>query len=173
WHWVFFLNVPFGALAALILTFAFQERVESRDHRLDVGGALVLSASIIAILLFTSGVAPFVTAAAALILSFSFIYIERRATEPILPLALLGRRVILVSSMAGAILGATMMATLTYVPLFIQAVLQGSPTDAGSAITPMLIGWPIAATLSGKLVVRIGYRPMVRAGAVVVFLSTL
>ena len=173
WHWVFFLNVPFGALAALILAASFRESVESRDHRLDVGGALVLSGGIVATLLFTSGVRPLLSAALAVILLILFIYIERRATEPILPMSLLRRPVIAVSSVAGAILGAAMMATLTYVPLFIQGVLQGSPTDAGSAITPMLIGWPIAATLSGKLIVRIGYRPMVRTGAVIVFLSTL
>ena len=173
WHWVFFLNLPFGALAALILAVSFRESVESRDHRLDVGGALVLSGGIIATLLFTSGVRPLFTAALAVILLSIFIYIERRAAEPILPLSLLARPVIGVSSVAGAILGAAMMATLTYVPLFIQGVLQGSPTDAGSAITPMLITWPIAATLSGKLIVRIGYRPMVRTGAVIVFLSTL
>jgi hypothetical protein len=165
--------VPFGALAALILALSFRESVESRDHRLDVFGALLLSGGIIATLFFTSGVRPLASAAAAVILLITFVYIERQAAEPILPLSLLRRRVIAVSSVAGAILGAAMMATLTYVPLFIQGVLGGSPTEAGSAITPMLIGWPIAATLSGRLIIRIGYRPMVRIGAVIVFLSTL
>ena len=166
WHWVFFVNVPFGFVAALLLAVAYHEQAPKTEQRLDWLGALVLSAGIIALLLAASGVAPLLTAPLAVALLVLFVAVERRAPAALLPLALFRKPVIAAASAAGAVLGSTMMASLTYVPLLIQGVLRGSPTEAGSAITPMLIGWPLAAALSGRLIGRVGYRPMVRAGAV-------
>jgi MFS family permease len=57
-----------------------------------------------------------------------------------------------------------MFATMTYVPLFVQGVLGGSPTAAGSAVTPMVIGWPVASAISGRLIMKMGYRPLIRGG---------
>jgi MFS family permease len=68
------------------------------------------------------------------------------------------------SSLAGAIIGGAMMAMLTYVPLFVQSVLRGTPYEAGSAIAPMVIAWPMAAALGGRLLPRFGFRPMIRLG---------
>jgi EmrB/QacA subfamily drug resistance transporter len=166
WHWVFFVNVPFGVLAALLLMVAYHEQAPKTEQRLDWLGALVLSAGIIALLLAASRVVPLLTAPAAAALLLLFVVVERRAPAALLPLPLFRQPVIAAASAAGAVLGSTMMASLTYVPLLIQGVLRGSPAQAGSAITPMLIGWPLAAALSGRLIGRIGYRPMVRAGAV-------
>ena len=72
-----------------------------------------------------------------------------------------------VSSIAGAIIGGAMIATLTYVPLYVQGVMRGTATDAGSAITPMVIGWPVASAISGRLIPKIGFRPLIRVGFVV------
>jgi MFS family permease len=90
--------------------------------------------------------------------------VERRVPEPVLPLSLFTRRVILISSLAGAIIGGAMIATLTYVPLFVQGALSGSPTDAASAITPMVVGWPLASALSGRLIPKVGFRPLILLG---------
>src|SRR5256885_607487 len=60
-----------------------------------------------------------------------------------------------------------MISMVTYVPLYVQGVLGGSPTEAGSAITPMVIGWPIASAISGRALPRIGFRPLVRWGLVI------
>jgi MFS family permease len=69
-----------------------------------------------------------------------------------------------VSSAAGALLGAAMLGSLTYVPLWVQSVLGLPPTSAGAAIAPMAIGWPIASAISGRLVPRLGYRRLLFAG---------
>jgi MFS family permease len=69
-----------------------------------------------------------------------------------------------VSSATGALVGAAMISTVTYVPLYVQSVLGGSPTDAGGAIAPMAIGWPLASTLGGRLLPRLGYRVLIRGG---------
>jgi MFS family permease len=60
-----------------------------------------------------------------------------------------------------------MIAMVTYVPLYVQGVLGGTPTEAGSAITPMVIGWPIASTIAGRVLPRVGFRPLVRGGLLV------
>jgi len=57
-----------------------------------------------------------------------------------------------------------MISMVTYVPLYVQAILGGSPTEAGSAITPMVIGWPSASAVSGRALPRVGFRPLVRTG---------
>jgi predicted MFS family arabinose efflux permease len=94
----------------------------------------------------------------------AFLAVERRAPEPLLPLDLFRQRVIAVSSATGALVGAAMIAMATYVPLWVQSVLGASPTQAGAAIAPMAIGWPIASTISGRLLHRLGYRALVKAG---------
>jgi sugar phosphate permease len=75
--------------------------------------------------------------------------------------------VIGVATAAGALVGAGMIAMVTYVPLYVQGVLGGTPTEAGSAITPMVIGWPIASAISGRLLPRVGFRVLVRSGLVI------
>jgi EmrB/QacA subfamily drug resistance transporter len=173
WRWVFFVNVPFGLLSAAVLAFAFRETVTKRPARLDVLGATLLGASIVSLLLGANRIAVHLTLPGAALLLLAFVAVERRTREPLLPLALLGRRVIAVSSVLGALLGAVMMVTLIYVPLFVQAVLHGSPTDAGGSVAPMLVGWPIASTLSGRLLPRFGFRPLVTCGAAVVMASAI
>lgn len=169
WHWVFFVNVPFGILTAALLLVAYHERVAREARELDLFGALTLSFAILCILACASGVWPLLTGAAGALGLAAFIAVERRAREPVLPLSLMRRRIIATGSVSGALLGAVMMATLNYVPLFIQGVLGGTPAQAGSAITPMLVGWPLAASFSGRLLIRTGYRPLIRAGSAVVF----
>jgi MFS family permease len=110
---------------------------------------------------------------AALVLLAAFAYVERRVQEPILPLGLLLRRLILVSSIAGALVGAVMIAAVTYLPFYVQEVLGGTPTEAGGAVAPMLVGWPLAGAIGGRLLTRIGYRPLVRAGFALVLLSAV
>lgn len=167
WRFVFYVNIPFGVIAAALVVFALHERIEKREHRLDVLGALLLTAGVIALLIAASRPSLPVTvgsALAALVLLALFVWIERRAPEPLLPLSLFARPVILVSSLAGAIIGGAMIATLTFVPLFVQGALGGSPTDAASAITPMVVGWPLASALSGRLIPKVGFRPLILLG---------
>jgi len=83
---------------------------------------------------------------------------ERRAAEPILPLTLFKNRIIAISSLGGIILGILMFGLPSYVPLFVQGVKGGSATSAGLILGPMLVAWPISATLSGKVAIRFGYR---------------
>jgi MFS family permease len=89
-----------------------------------------------------------------------------------IPLSLFGDRVIATASAAGALMGAVMMGALTYLPLHVQAVLHGSPTAAGTAVAPMLVGWPLASAVAGRLLPRVGYRVLVRTGLLTLGRST-
>jgi len=174
WRWVFYVNLPFGVAAAGLLVVALHERIEKRARSLDLGGAAILTAAIVALLFGASGGAGAKPAlAAAAVLLVVFIAYERRVPEPVVPLDLFTRRVIAVSSLAGAIIGGAMIATLTYVPLFVQGVLGGTATEAGGAITPMVITWPIASALSGRLIPRAGFRFLVRVGLGVTAVAAL
>ncbi|MGC4000661.1 MAG: MDR family MFS transporter [Anaeromyxobacter sp.] len=143
WRWVFWINLPFGVASALVLASAYHERPERHAHRLDLGGAALLSVAVVAALLAarspaTGRVAAPVAVAALLL----FLWVERRAVEPLLPLDLFRQRVIAVASGAGALVGAAMIGMVTFVPLWLQAVVGASPTQAGGAIAPMAVGWP-------------------------------
>jgi len=168
WRWVFYLNLPLGLACAAVLQAAYHERVEHHEHRLDLLGAALLSGAVLSVLLATRSRATGAWAVpAALALTALFVAVERRAEEPLLPLDLLGQRIIGVASATGALVGAAMISTVTFVPLYVQSVLGGSPTTAGAAIAPMAIGWPLASALSGRLLHRVGYRPLIRGGLVI------
>jgi EmrB/QacA subfamily drug resistance transporter len=167
WRWVFYINVPFGVLSAAVLFFSLHEKVEKKHRELDLAGAALLATAILAALLGASLVSPALTLALAAISTAGFLWVEARAKEPILPLDLMKMPVIATSSVAAALLGGLMMATVIYVPLFVQAVLGGTPTDAGTAVAPMLVGWPIASATSGRLLSRVGMRPLVRLGSII------
>jgi EmrB/QacA subfamily drug resistance transporter len=168
WRWVFFINVPAGIAAAALLVVALHENVEHRQHSLDWIGAGLLTLGLTALLFGVHGgrASSIGLPLAAFCLVF-FYFAERRAPEPVLPLDLFRQRVIGVSTAAGALVGAGMIAMVTFVPLYIQGVLGGSPTEAGSAITPMVIGWPISSAISGRLLPRVGFRVLVRSGLVI------
>ncbi|HET9554436.1 MAG TPA: MFS transporter, partial [Anaeromyxobacteraceae bacterium] len=153
---------------------AYHERVERHDHKLDLLGAALLTGAVLALLVSTRSRAIGAWAVpAALALGAGFVAVERRAREPLLPLDLLGQRVIGVASAVGALVGAAMIATVSFVPLYVQSVLGGSATAAGAAIAPMAIGWPVASALSGRLLHRVGYRPLIRVGLGVSALAAL
>lgn len=165
WRWVFYLNLPFGLASLALVAASFHERVERKEHVIDWAGAVLLSALVMALLASAhGGIFGWVCLGLAPPLAWALLTIERRAKEPILPLPLFRRRVIWVSSVASAASGGAMFCSITYVPLLVQGVMHGTPTEAGGAIAPMLIGWPIASFICGRLLPRIGFRPPLWAG---------
>jgi EmrB/QacA subfamily drug resistance transporter len=168
WRWVFYVNVPFGVMAAVLLVIALHESVEKKPHALDVLGAFVLSIAVVGLLVGSQGWRPWILVPVSLALVALFVAIEKRTKEPLVPIDLLEERIIAISSMVNALAGGAMIALVTYVPLFVQGVAGGSPTEAGAAIAPMAVSWPIASALSGRLLPRVGFRPMIRIGLFVV-----
>lgn len=177
WRWVFYMNIPFGIAAAFLLASFFHEKV-SRDKKpsLDIAGAAIFTALVACLLLAAGGRNESTEAlliGAVVVLLGAFIFVERRAVEPMLPLALFKSRTIALASVINAAAGGCMFALLTYVPLYVQGVRHGTPTEAGSSIAPMLVAWPIASAIAGRIVTKAGFRALVRGGITLTALATL
>lgn len=180
WRWVFYINIPFGLLSAFLLIISLKESVERKKHAIDYIGSATLTAGIVALLFaMLQGGVTWSWASAqslglfALAIAFLLVFIlqEMRASEPILPLTLFKNRIISISSIGGFILGVVLFGITSYVPLFVQGVKGGTATSAGITLGPLLLAWPIAATLSSKIIIRFGYRLTAGAGALLVVLG--
>lgn len=165
WHWVFFINVPVGVGCLVLLMSYFHERVERKPQKLDYAGAALLTGWVVALLVGVQGVGVNLWGLpVAAVLLAAFIAVERKAAEPIIPMSIFKVPAIVISSIAGALFSAAMFGATTYVPLFVQGVLGGTPTEAGGMITPMIVGWPLAALVAGKLLLKTGFRPLIVGG---------
>lgn len=173
WRWVFFVNLPFGLLSAALLFVAFSENPEVRRRRFDLLGIATLSSAVVCLLLGVEGTQSWATLPAAAALLFAFIHVEQRAEEPLISLESLRLPLMASSNLTCVLLGAVMMGILLYVPLHVQSVLGRTPTEAGTSVAPMMLGWPLAASFSGRLLVRFGYRRMVRTGGLALLCSSV
>ncbi len=173
WRWVFYVNLPFGIASAAMLMLMLKESRTRRAHRLDFAGTLTLTSGVGLLLfalqeggsswgwsLWPTGVAL----AAGIVLLVLFVGVERRAAEPMLPLDLFRHPVIGVASAGSVAIGTLLFPLTAFVPMFTQGVHGGSAAEAGATLSPMMIGWPIASTLAGLLLMRAGYRPLTVLG---------
>jgi EmrB/QacA subfamily drug resistance transporter len=177
WRWIFFVNVPLCLLAAWMLIRSFHERVERRRHRIDVTGAgLITGGSTLLILAILEGgqawpwqsVAGIGVPAVGVAMLIAFILVERRVAEPVLPLWVFSRRVLLASSLAALCVGAITLGLTSYIPTFVQGSLGTGALLAGFTLAPQSIGWPLASSLSGRLYLRFGFRVTALLGAFIV-----
>ena len=171
WQWVFEINLPVGLLAMVILLTTFRENVEKKKHQLDALGTLLLTTGVSGFLvglMQASWTLPtrFTFMGLSLGILAIFLRVESTAKEPILPLQLFRKRFIFFSTVVSLFAGMLLFGLISYIPLFVQSVQFGTPTLAGRAITPMLVGWPVAAMVSSKLIVRSGYRPIALVGGI-------
>jgi EmrB/QacA subfamily drug resistance transporter len=177
WRWIFFVNLPLGALAALMLARKFKENVQRRSRSIDYAGAAVLTVgcSLITLGLLEGGIswawasAPsmliFGVGSAALVV---FVLVERRVAEPILPLWVFRHRILIGANLTSVVVGAVLIGLTSYVPTFAQGVLGTGALVAGFAVAALSIGWPIAGSQAGRIYLRIGFRDTALIGSVVV-----
>ena len=181
WRWVFYINVPFGILAAVIMQLALREPKRSLRPVIDYAGAALLMASITLLMLalveggatlraFASGRNLALLAGAAA-LGALFIRVERRAHDPIVPLGLFRNRVVSVSVAVGFLAGVAMFGAISFVPLFAQGALGATATEAGSLLTPLMLSWVVLSIVGGRLLLKVGYRPTTLAGLLILTLG--
>ncbi|MGW5744979.1 MDR family MFS transporter [Amycolatopsis sp. NPDC003861] len=175
WRWIFFINLPLGAIAALMLFRGFAERVERKPHKVDYLGAglLTIGCSLIILGLLEGGVAwawgsvPSVAIfVAGVVLLVTFVLVEKRAAEPVLPLWVFTRRVLVGGNLVAVVVGAVLMGLTSYLPTYAQGVLGAGALVAGFAVAALTVGWPISASLAGKIYLRIGFRDTALIGSV-------
>jgi EmrB/QacA subfamily drug resistance transporter len=176
WRWVFYINLPFGALAALAIAWGLPGEVSrSRRVSIDYRGAALFTLAISALLLglveggrVASWLTP--TALGPLVLAggllAAFIFAERQAQAPMIPLALFRSPMVRAAAATGFLAGMAMFGAISYIPLYIQAVVGTTATQAGMVLTPFVLGWVTCSILSARLVLRVGYRGVVMVGMV-------
>src|SRR3954470_24888764 len=177
WNWIFYVNVPIGLVALAVIAAVFHPRVEHVHHAIDYAGAVLLAGGLTAIVLATSlgGTSfawgsPFIVGMIVVggVLLVLFVFAERRAAEPILPLELFKNRVFRVTSAVGFIVGMSLFGAVTYLPLYLQTVKGHTATEAGLLMTPMMAGVLITSIISGQAITRWGrYRPFPIAGTAI------
>lgn len=165
WHWIFWLNFPVGLAAFAVLTFALETPPPSGKHRIDFAGAFLLATLLsCAVLVANLGgtilpwdSAPVVTLIAmAPAILLAFIAVERRASEPILPLSLFIIRNFQVANSMNFLVGMAMFGTIAFIPTFLQVVKQLEPAQSGLFLLPMMIGMIGTSVMSGRFMSRTG-----------------
>jgi EmrB/QacA subfamily drug resistance transporter len=165
WHWIFFINVPIGVIAFVVIQAVFAPPAERRKHTIDYLGIGLLAAGLTSIVLFTSlggttydWSSPIIIALiiASPLLLGAFLWVESRAAEPMLPLSLFRNRVFAVTSGVGFVLGVGLFGSITYLPLYLQIVKGSSPTESGLQMLPLMAGVLLASIGSGQIISRTG-----------------
>jgi EmrB/QacA subfamily drug resistance transporter len=181
WRWIFLVNIPLCLVAAATIGLRFSERVTRRRPRIDYAGAAVLTLALTLLILglleggqawawgSPQSFAVLVTGAVLLVV---FVMIERRAADPVVPLRLLRRRLLVATNLVAACVGAVLLGLTSYVPTFVQDVLGTGPLVAGFALAALTLGWPISASQAGRVYLRVGFRATALVGAVVVVLGS-
>jgi EmrB/QacA subfamily drug resistance transporter len=181
WRWIFFVNIPLCLIAAATIGLRFHEQVQRRPPRIDYAGASVLTVALTLLILglLEGGQAwawgspqSIAVLGAGAVLLVAFVLIERRAADPVVPLRLLRRRLLLATNVVAACVGAVLLGLTSYVPTFVQDVLGTGPLVAGFALAALSLGWPLSASQSGRLYLRIGFRATALIGAAIVVLGS-
>ncbi|WP_242403911.1 MDR family MFS transporter [Paenibacillus pini] len=174
WHWIFFVNIPVGVIAAIFLAIGLRETKRVKKVIIDWGGASLLVASIVSLLITpvlvqNSGYAwssPLITGLLVLgvVLLGIFIWVESKVKEPIVPLHLFKNRNIVVLSAIVFIVGFGLMGAFSSFPYFGQNVLGLTPTESGYLQLPMMVGAVATSIVCGFLLTKVRYREIFGIG---------
>src|SRR5438445_657284 len=177
WRWIFYVNLPVGGLALLVISVTMPRRAPLTEHSIDWAGAVLLAGSSTLLLLglvWGGRDYPWLSAhvlgalAAAVFLFVTFLLYERRVPETILPFDLMRNRTVAASLLCMALVGMAMFGTISFVPLFVQGVIGTSATSSGVVLTPLMLGAVTASIVSGQWVSRSGrVRPNAISGPIV------
>lgn len=165
WRWIFYINLPLGLFALLVIGAVFHSSNKRSQHQIDWLGAIYLSMALLCIILFTSeggSVRAWSDPQLWCILAFGlvgiigFIHEERLASEPIIPLSLFRNRSFLLCSLIGFVIGMALFGSVTFLPLYLQVVKEATPTEAGLQLIPLMGGLLLTSIISGRIISRTG-----------------
>jgi EmrB/QacA subfamily drug resistance transporter len=165
WRWVFYVNLPIGVVALLVIATTLHIPVRSAKHTIDyLGTFLIASVATCLVLVASLGGTTWDwdsaqiigLAVLGVILAVVFVQVERRAAEPVLPLKLFRIRTFTLSAVISFVVGFAMFGAMTYLPTFLQVVQGVSPTMSGVHMLPMVLGLLLSSTASGQIVSRTG-----------------
>ena len=182
WRWIFYLNLPVGAVAVTMIGRHYRESVARSPHRIDYAGAAALMVGVTLLVLgllqadvhwaWSSTPERAVLAAAALVIALC-VFIERHASEPFLPPWVLSRRGLILGTLAALFIGGLLTGLSSFVPTFSQGVVGVGPVLAGFAIAGESVSWILGSAISGRLYVRTGFRFTALIGGAVCVLGAV
>ncbi|WP_435927324.1 MDR family MFS transporter [Dryocola sp. BD613] len=181
WRWIFYINLPLGIFALLIIGAVLKPQTARIRHQIDFLGAGYLAVSLTCLILFTSQggtVMAWSDPQLWCIFAFfvvtlgGFIYEERLAIEPIIPLGLFRDRTFLLSCLIGFIIGMSLFGSMTFLPLYLQVVKFSTPSQAGMQLLPLMGGLMLTSIVSGRIISKIGrYRIFPIMGTLLTFIA--
>ncbi|SLJ95318.1 MULTISPECIES: MDR family MFS transporter [unclassified Paenibacillus] len=167
WSWIFYINLPLGLIAFVMIAFFYKESVEHSKQKIDYFGAFTLVASIVCLMFglelggkeyaWNSSMIVGLFAAFAVLMT-AFVFIERRVAEPIITFSMFKNRLYSTSNLMAIFSGAAFITASIYIPIYIQGVLGGSATNSGLVLLPMMLGSVVTAAGGGAMLTKLRYR---------------
>lgn len=172
WRWVFYVNLPIGLVAAVVVHRTLPEPAQSRAVTVDWLGGVLLFASTALVLIALSEM-HLAAALGAVACVLMLARTERVAADPILPLALFKNSTVSISTAIGFLAGMALFGTLAFIPLLVQVTMGTSATSAGQILTPLYLTWVLASIVAARVLLRWGVRASTVVGMAAVFLSSV
>lgn len=182
WHWIFYINVPFGIAAMLMVGFSLKENIEKTKKKIDFAGAITFSVGMLALLYalqrggdthnWTSPSIILMLISAIILLAL-FVFIESKAKEPMIPLQLFRLRAISVANGVGFLASCILIGITVYFPMWVQGVIGHGATISGLMLAPMSLTWMIGSFLGGRMLLRQGVRVTVAVGMAIIVISAI
>jgi len=179
WRWLFYLNIPVGIIVVTLIGIYLPKQINTKKHKIDFLGATILSIGVISFLYGTLMVSRYgwldlktdIYFLIAFALFVIFVWVERKVSEPFIPLDLFKNKIIASSNITAFLMGIGMFGSIQFVPLYVQGVLGRTATEAGLSITPQVIGWSLSAIISSRLLLKYGYRLPIILGVALMTIS--
>lgn len=183
WTWIFYINLPLGIVAFFIILFAYHESKEHHKQQINWLGTVLMISTILCLMfgLELGGKEGYAWGSwkiiglftAFVVLLVLFLWQQKVAKDPIIPLGLFKNKLFRSSMAIGFFYGALMIAGATYIPLFIQGVFEGSATNAGLVLMPLMLANVFSSVMGGRFVDKVSFRAILGVSVVFVILATI
>ncbi|MDP4146362.1 MAG: MDR family MFS transporter [Bacillota bacterium] len=179
WHWIFFINIPFGILSVVLLQRNLKENFHRKKHKIDFAGTAALSAAIISLLYGSLSAGGsnttytlIISAVLTVIFLVIFYFVEKKAVEPIIPFEIFTKTntiVNIISFLSSAVL----IAADVYMPIYMQNILGFGATISGLSMAPMSVAWLLSSVILGKAIPKYGERVVIAVSSLILLVSCL
>ncbi|WP_397538810.1 MDR family MFS transporter [Rummeliibacillus pycnus] len=180
WRWVFYINMPVGILAAILISLGLKNRKLEGPIKIDFAGIFTMIVGVVSLLLaLTFGGKDYpwgswqivsLFAISAVFLT-SFVIVESKSSEAILPMHLFKNKTFSILNGIGFLMSVGMFGAIMFVPLFMQGIIGMSPSQSGTMMIPMMVSMMVASIFGGQIVRKIGVKPQIITGMIIMGLG--